>query len=65
MGGVGGIACDGVVVVDLHAQTLQPGLEGLGSRLGIEPGQHHAGHIQPQFPENVDEPDHIPVIGDA
>ena len=63
MGGVGGISGDFIVVVDPNAQPLQPGLEGLGQRLPVIPGQHHTGYIQPEAPKHVDQPDHVPVIG--
>ena len=29
------------------------------------PGEHHAGNIEPEIPENIDKPNHIQVIGDA
>ena len=64
-GRIGGVALDGVVVVDLQSHPLQTLLEGGGDGLAPEPGQHHAGHIQAKVPEYIDEPDHIPVIGDA
>ena len=44
---------------------LQPRLKGLGCRVVVIPGQHHAGNIQAEVPENVDKPDHIQVVGNA
>ena len=53
------------MVIDPQAHTLQALLERGGDGLAPEPGEHHAGHIQPKVPEHINEPDHIPVIGDA
>ena len=64
-GNVVGVALDGIVMVHLQAQALQTGLECLRLGLLIVAGQHHAGNIQTEAPENVDQTDHIPVIGDA
>ena len=52
-------------MVDPDAHPFQTGLEGGGQGLAPEPGEDHAGHIQPKIPEHPDQPDHIPVIGDA
>ena len=60
-----GIAGNGVVEIHLHAQVLQPPLEGVRRGLGGVPGDDHAAHMQPLPPEGVDEPQHILVVGDA
>ena len=65
VGGIVGVAVNIIVVVHPDAHALQPGLECLGHGLLPEPGQHHAGYIQAKIPEYIDQPDHIPVIGNA
>ena len=60
-----GITGDIIMVVDLHTQLFQPGTESLGCQLSIVAGQHHTGYIQTEIPENADQPDHIPVVGNA
>ena len=52
-------------MVDLHTHALQPGLERFHLRLGVIAGQHHAADIKPEASENVNQADHIPVVGDA
>ena len=53
------------MVIDLHTHAFQSGLKGFCCALAVEAGQHHAGNIQTQLPENADQTDHIPIIGDA
>ena len=53
------------MVIHPNAHTLQPGLECLGAALTMESGQNHAGHIQTKATEDVNQPDHVPVVGDA
>ena len=53
------------MVVDPDAQTFQAGLESLCQILAVVTGQHHAGNIQAKAPEHINEPNHIPVIGNA
>ena len=47
------------------AQILQAVDEGVGAGLPRILGDDHAAHIQPPFPESVDEPEGVHVIGDA
>ena len=56
---------DGIVAADLDAQALQPGLEQVGGGLAGIAGDHHAAHQQATATEDVDEPQHVAVIGDA
>ena len=65
MCGIIGIAHNVVMVIYPDAHALQTGLECLGHGLVMEAGQHHAGNIQTEAAENIDEADHIPVIGNA
>ena len=60
-----GIALDAVVAVDLDAQLLQAGLEGVGGGLAGVLGDHDAAHIQAAGAENVDQAQYVHVIGDA
>ena len=53
------------MVVYPDAQSLQPRLESPGNGLPLVPGQHHTGYIEPEAAEHIDQPDHIPVIGNA
>ena len=53
------------MVIDPDAQPFQAGLERLRQRLFMEAGQHHAGNVQAEAPENVDQANDVPVIGDA
>ena len=53
------------MVVHPDAHALQPGLEGLGRHIVVIPGQYHAGHVESEVSENVDQPDHVQVIGNA
>ena len=62
---VGGVAGDAVVVIHPDSQTLQPGLERLGDGLLRVPGQYHTGNVEPKAAEHIDQPDHVPVIGNA
>ena len=64
-GCVGGVAFNAVVMVDPDAHALQAGLEGGGQGLAVEPGEYHAGNIQPKIPEHPNQANHVPVIGDA
>ena len=63
--GVGGVARNFKMVIDPDAQPFQAGLERLRQRLFMEAGQHHAGNVQAEAPENVDQANDVPVIGDA
>ena len=65
LGDVVGIALDGIVAADLDAQALQPGLKQVGGGLAGIAGDHHAAHRQAPAAEDVDEPQHVAVIGDA
>ncbi len=65
VGSIRGITGDGIVPVDPDADALQTGLEGLDLRLLVESGQHHRADVQTQLPENINQADHIPVVGDA
>ena len=62
---VGGVACDGVVLVALHAQRAQPLDKRVRRRLTGVLGDDHAAHIEAQTPEHVDQPQHIRVVADA
>ena len=62
---VGGVAGDAVVMVHPNSQRLQSRLEGPGNGLPVKPGQYHAGNIEPEAPEHVNQPDHVPVVGNS
>ena len=53
------------MVVYSDAHPLQPGLECLGSGVVMVAGEHHTGDIEAEVPEDLDQPDHVQVIGDA
>ena len=65
MGSIRRIAGNVIVMIHPDAHSFQTGLESRGHGLTVEPGKHHAGNIQSQLPENINQADHIPVIGDA
>ena len=52
-------------MIHSDAHPLQAGLEGRCQGLTVEPGQHHAGHIQTKIPEDANQANHIQIIGDA
>ena len=60
-----GVAGNGIVPVAADAQLFQPVQKGVCRVLSAVTGQHHAAHIQPHVPENINEAEHILVIGDA
>ena len=62
---VGGIARDGVVAVDLHAQGFQTLLVSDGRRLARELRQNDAAHIQAVAAEGIDQTEHVHIVGDA
>ena len=64
-GGIGGVALNGIVVVNLDAHTLQTGLEGLCHGVVVIPGEHNAGDVESKIPEDIDQPNHVQVIGNA
>ena len=53
------------MVIHPNAHSLQPRLEGLGRGIVMIAGQHNTGHIEAEVPEDVDQPDHIQIIGNA
>ena len=65
MGHIGGITGNGIVTVILNAQIGQPLEERIRRTLAIIAGQHNTGHIEAEIPEDVDQPDHIQIIGNA
>ena len=65
MGHVGGISGDGIVPVAADAQLFQPVKESVRRILSAVTGQHHAAHIQPHVPENINQAEDILIIGDA
>ena len=62
---VGGVARDGIVAVAPDAQGGQPLQKGVRRPLAAVPAHHHAAHIEAHAPEDVDQPQHVVVIGDA
>ena len=59
-----GIAGNGVVAVGPHAQSVETLEEGVRRRLAVVLGNHHAAHIQVHASEDINEPQHILLIGD-
>ena len=47
------------------AQGGEPLQKGVRRRLAAVPGHDHAAHIQPQLAEDVDQPQHVVIVGDA
>ena len=62
---VGRIPRDGVVAVAPDAQGRQPLQKGVRRPLAAVAAHHHAAHVEAHAPEDVDEPQHVVVIGDA
>ena len=60
-----GVALDGVVAVDLNPQGGEALAEGLGGGLAGVLGNYHAAHIELHPPEDVDQAEHVLLIGDA
>ena len=63
--GIGGVSLNGIVMIYLHPHALQSCLEGLGRHVVVIPGQYHTGDIEPEVPEDIDEPDHIQIVSNA
>ena len=53
------------MVVYPQSQTFQSCLEGFCGVLFMETGQYNTGNIQTQFPEDFQQAQNIPVVGDA
>ena len=60
-----GVAGNGIVAVGPHTQSAQPLEESVCRRLAFVLRDHHAAHIQVHTPEDIDEPQHILLIGDT
>ena len=65
VGDVGGVALNRVVAVNLDAQRLQTLLEGQCHRLTLEAGHHDAADIKSKAAKDVDQAQHVHVVGDA
>ena len=65
VGHVGGVPGNGIVAVAADPQGGQPLQEGVRRRLAGVPGQHHAAHVEAHAPEDVDEAQHVVVVGDT
>ena len=64
-GDVVGVTLDAQMAIDLQPQFLQASLKGIGGGLAGVLGDHNAAHIQTAGAENVDQAQHIHIIGDA
>ena len=65
MGHIGGISGDGIVPVAADPQLFQPVKESVRRILSAVTGQHHAAHIQPHVPENINQAEDVLIIGDT
>ena len=65
VGHIRGVTRDGIVAIAAHSQGGEALQKCVRRRLPVVPGQHHAAHIQPQAPENINEAQDIVIIGDA
>ena len=62
---VRGIALDAVVVVHLHAESLEPALEGDSSGLVVIACEHDAADVETDLGEYVVEADNVDIVGDS
>ena len=62
---VRGIALDAVVVVHLHAEGLEPALEGDSSGLVVVACENNAADIKTDLGKNVEKADNVHIVGDA
>ncbi len=60
-----GVAGDGVVQVALDPQAVEALAEGHGGRLVLVAGDHHAGGGEAHGAEDVEQAQHVLVVGDA
>ena len=65
MSNVGGIAFNGIMVINLDAQRLEPLFKCVGHRLPLIAGEHHTAYVQADGAEFIHQPQNIQIIGDA
>ena len=61
---VGGVALDGIVAVAADAQGGEPLQKGVCGHLTVVSGENDAAHVQVHAAENVDQTQHVLLVGD-